>query len=71
MSKTMFLKCELKYYNKAIVTWKVKGRMLLSMTSIKQKANIKRTKNLPYMELRVTHKWELKENINDRKSEEK
>ena len=37
--------------------WKVRGGTLLSITSMRQKANMSRTSSLPYMEESVTHSW--------------
>ena len=56
-------------YNKAslhcqiLPTWNAKGLILLSMTSVRQNANINKTNNLPYIELRDTHRWELKNDL--------
>ena len=37
--------------------WKVSGGTWLSITSIRQKANMRRTRSLPYIEDKVTHSW--------------
>ena len=53
-------KCVLDWNNYR--TWKARGLILLSMTSVRQNASIRSTNNFPYIALRVTHKWELVNN---------
>lgn len=58
-------------YRSFFYTWKVSGAIELSITSVKQNANIRTTNNFPYIELSDTHKWVLRWAMKKNKSIEK